>query len=54
MDESLRALVHDRADAATLREAARRAGMRTLHEDAVRLVREGVTSVEEARRVAPR
>jgi general secretion pathway protein E len=52
LDGALRELVQERASADQLRAAARAGGMRTLREDAVRLVADGVTSVAEARRVA--
>ena len=51
MDETLRQLVHDRADSRTLREAARRQGMTTLRECAIRKMTEGITTFEEVLRV---
>jgi general secretion pathway protein E len=53
MDDSLRALLQQRASADQLRAAALAAGMRPLRDDAERLVREGITSREEALRVTP-
>jgi general secretion pathway protein E len=51
MDETLRRLVHDRADGRTLKEAARRRGMTTLRECAVRKMAQGITTFEEVLRV---
>jgi general secretion pathway protein E len=51
VDDSLRALIHDRAGEARLREHARRRGMVGLREDGLRWVRAGVTSLEEVLRV---
>jgi general secretion pathway protein E len=53
LDDTLRALTHDHAGTGPLRAAARAAGMRTLRDDALRLVGAGVTSLDEALRVAP-
>lgn len=50
-DDTLRALVHNRASEATIREAALAAGMQLMRDDGERLVREGVTSEEELLRV---
>ena len=50
-DAGLRGLIHERAAEASLREAARSRGMRTLREDGARLVAEGVTSLAELVRV---
>jgi type IV pilus assembly protein PilB len=46
-----RRLILEKAGADTLRECARREGMRTLHEDGLDKVREGVTSLSEVLRV---
>jgi len=51
VDDDLRSLIHDSAAEDRLREYARRSGMRTLREDGLRWVREGVTSIEEVLRV---
>ncbi len=47
----VQALVHNRADEQTLAAAARAAGLRSMREDGERLVREGITSLEEVVRV---
>lgn len=49
---SMRELIRDRARAAPILAAARAHGLSTLWEDGLRLVCDGVTSVEELRRVA--
>jgi len=46
-DEEIRKLILDHASSDVIRDAARRAGMRTLAEDGWRLVRQGLTTVEE-------
>ena len=51
MTDSLRKLILDGAGHEALREQARAEGMRTLHEDGLAKVREGVTSVPEVLRV---
>jgi general secretion pathway protein E len=50
-DESIRALIHNRAAESQLFVAAESAGMRSMREDGERLVAEGVTSPEEVLRV---
>ncbi|TFZ03538.1 GspE/PulE family protein [Ramlibacter humi] len=50
-DESIRALIHNRAAEAEIREAAIAGGMRLMRDDGDRLVREGITSPEEVLRV---
>jgi type II secretory ATPase GspE/PulE/Tfp pilus assembly ATPase PilB-like protein len=52
MTDELRALVVDRAPLAELRDAARRAGMRTLLEDGLDKARAGATTRDEVLRVA--
>jgi type II secretory ATPase GspE/PulE/Tfp pilus assembly ATPase PilB-like protein len=52
MDDDLRAEVQRRRGSGDLRQLAVEKGMRTLQEDGMRLVREGVTTVEEVLRVA--
>ncbi|MBX3635600.1 MAG: type II secretion system ATPase GspE [Rubrivivax sp.] len=47
----VQALVHNRADEQTLAATARAAGLRSMREDGERLVREGITSLEEVVRV---
>jgi general secretion pathway protein E len=51
MNDELRSLLMQHADAATLEQAARRAGLRTLYEDGLRQALAGVTSLEEVLRV---
>jgi len=51
MNEELRSLLMSRADASTLEHAARRAGLRTLHEEGLRQAVAGITSLEEVLRV---
>ena len=51
MNEELRSLLMSRADASTLEQAARRAGLRTLHEEGLRQAVAGITSLEEVLRV---
>ncbi|RMR17522.1 proteinral secretion pathway protein E [Pseudomonas amygdali pv. ulmi] len=51
MNEELRSLLMRHADASTLEEAARRGGLRTLHEEGLRQAVAGVTSLEEVLRV---
>ncbi len=51
VDDTLRALIHDRASEERLREHARRRGMINLREDGLRWVLAGVTSLEEVLRV---
>jgi general secretion pathway protein E len=50
-NDAVRALVHERASEALLRDAAQAAGLRSMREDGERLVAEGVTSLEEVLRV---
>lgn len=52
MDEDLRAAVQEDASASKLEKLGLARGMRLLKDDGVRLVREGVTTVEEVLRVA--
>jgi general secretion pathway protein E len=51
MNDELRGLLMRHADAATLEQAARRAGLRTLHEEGLRQAVAGGTSLEEVLRV---
>ena len=51
MNEELRGLLMRRADATTLEQAARRSGLRTLHEEGLRQAVAGITSLEEVLRV---
>ena len=51
MDDEVRTLVMQRADAAALRRLATGRGMPTLRDDGASKVREGVTTVEEILRV---
>ena len=46
-DNEIRQLILKNASSDVIRDAARRAGMRTLAEDGWRLVRMGITTVEE-------
>jgi type IV pilus assembly protein PilB len=48
---TIRKLIHERAGEGELRSAARRTGMRLLHEDALEKVRQGITSPDEVLRV---
>ena len=50
-DDAIRALVHNRASEAQIREAAMAGGMTLMRDDGERLVREGRTSPEELLRV---
>ncbi len=50
-DESIRALIHNRAAERELTVAATRGGMRPMRDDGSRLVSQGVTSLEEVLRV---
>jgi general secretion pathway protein E len=51
VDDAMRALIHHRAAESEVRSAAFAGGMRAMREDGERLVREGVTSLEEVIRV---
>ena len=51
VDDTIRQLIHDRADARTLAEAARRQSMTTLRECAIRKMLRGDTTVDEILRV---
>jgi general secretion pathway protein E len=51
MSEELRSLLMRQADAATLEQAARRNGLRTLYEEGLRQAVAGITSLEEVLRV---
>ena len=51
VDDGLRRLIHDRASEQTLREHVVNSGMRSLREDGMRWVSQGVTSLEEVVRV---
>lgn len=50
INDEIRALIIQKADAATIKKAAIRAGMRTLRGDAMDKIYEGITSVEEIMR----
>ena len=50
-DPAVQALVHNRAPEQELVAAARASGLRSMREDGERLVREGITSLEEVIRV---
>ncbi len=52
VNEEQKALIHDRASEARLRDMAISQGLRTLHQDGLRLVAEGRTSIEEVLRVS--
>lgn len=52
MNDELRSLLIQQADAATLERAARNHGLRTLYEDGLRQVVAGITSIDEVLRVA--
>jgi general secretion pathway protein E len=51
LNEEIRRLIMENADASRLTEAARRSGMRNLREDGWQKIRDGVTTVEEVMRV---
>jgi type II secretory ATPase GspE/PulE/Tfp pilus assembly ATPase PilB-like protein len=51
MNDELRDVLVHQSGAGELRKMARKAGMRSLREDGIRLLRSGVTSVEELMRV---
>ncbi|MFM2069126.1 MAG: ral secretion pathway protein GspE, partial [Pseudomonadota bacterium] len=51
VDDALRGLIHSRATESQLFVAAESGGMRTMREDGDRLLRTGVTSMEELVRV---
>jgi general secretion pathway protein E len=51
VDETMQALIHNRAPELELVAAARAAGLRSMREDGERLVREGITSAQEVIRV---
>jgi len=51
LNDELRRLIMENADASVLTETARRGGMRNLREDGWQKVRDGVTTVEEVMRV---
>ena len=52
MNEEIRRLILENRSSGEIREVARRAGLRSLSEDGWRLVREGVTTVDEVLRVS--
>ena len=47
INQDLRQLIADRADIGKMREAAKNTGMKTLVEDGLAKVAEGITSIEE-------
>jgi general secretion pathway protein E len=51
LNDEIRELIIGRAPIRQLKEAARRSGTRSLRENAIDLVRDGITSLEEANRV---
>jgi general secretion pathway protein E len=51
VDPQVQALVHNRAAEQELAAAARTAGLRSMREDGERLVKSGITSLEEVIRV---
>jgi general secretion pathway protein E len=51
VDEPVQALIHNRAAESEIVSAASRNGLRSMREDGERLVREGITSLEEVLRV---
>jgi general secretion pathway protein E len=51
MNDELRSLLMNHADARTLEQEARRGGLRTLYEDGLRQALAGVTTLEEVLRV---
>ena len=51
VDETVQALIHNRASEQELAAAARAAGLRPMRDDGERLVKSGITSAEEVIRV---
>jgi type II secretory ATPase GspE/PulE/Tfp pilus assembly ATPase PilB-like protein len=51
LDDEIRRLLEANAQAMAIREAGRQSGMRTLREEGIRKIREGLTTVEEVIRV---
>ena len=51
MDDEMRRLVLQKADARQIEQAAVKAGMRTLYQDGLHKAAEGITSIEEVLRV---
>jgi general secretion pathway protein E len=51
MDDDMRHMVLQRADARQIEQAAVKGGMRTLYQDGLRKAAEGITSIEEVLRV---
>lgn len=51
INDAMRALIHNRAAESEVRDEALASGMRLMREDGARLVREGITSLEEVVRV---
>jgi len=51
VDDAVQALIHNQSSEAEIIEAARQSGLRSMREDGERLVREGITSLEEVLRV---
>jgi len=51
LDEEIRQLILRACSAGEIREIARRHGMRTLNEDGLRLIEEGITTLDEVLRV---
>lgn len=51
VDDAMRGLIHAGANEQALREAARRSGMRSLRQDGMRWIAQGLTTVEEMVRV---
>jgi general secretion pathway protein E len=50
-NEALRALIHNQASEAQIREAALRNGMKLMRDDGAELVRQGITTEQELLRV---
>ena len=50
-NDAVRAHIHERSSEALLLDAARKAGLQSMRDDGERLVREGITSLEEVMRV---
>jgi type II secretory ATPase GspE/PulE/Tfp pilus assembly ATPase PilB-like protein len=52
VDKDLRGLIHNRRSSDVIRDVAKKAGMRTLWEEGMLKVSEGITTIEEVRRAA--
>jgi type IV pilus assembly protein PilB len=53
INETIRSMIHTNSRAEQIRDAARRAGMRSMQEDAIMKVQAGITTLEEVQGVIP-